>query len=145
MDKQQWIKSQSQALNITNPNDLWSYLLTTQIEIENTTPQNNAPKLPTIEQAFSIVPDAEAFAISETRTYDRLLDAFRQGRMDWVQHNITTLIAGGIMSLTTAQAIGQLMAETELDPNWQPTVKVPMYVAAGFQSLSLEEVIDALL
>ncbi len=144
MDKQQWIKSQSQALNITNPNDLWSYLLTTQIEIENTAPQNNAPKLPTIEQAFSIVPDAEAFAISETRTYDRLLDAFRQGRMDWVQHNIATLIAGGIMSSATAQALGALMAQTEPDPNWQSTVKVPMYVAAGFDSLSLYEVMEAL-
>lgn len=43
MNKRQWILSQSEALNITNPNDLWSYLLTTQSEIENISPQANVP------------------------------------------------------------------------------------------------------
>lgn len=144
MSKQQWIKSQSLLLNITNANDLWSYLLTTQVEIENKLPRLDVPKLPTIEEAFAVVSEAEVFAISETKTYDRLLDAFSKGRMDWVQDNITTLVAGGKMSPETAQALKMLMTKTEPDPNWHPTIKVEAYVSAGFDSLSLQEVIDAL-
>ena len=55
------------------------------------------------------------------------------------------MICGVICSPQTAQALGALMAQTEPDPNWQPTVKVPMYVAAGFDSLSLQDTIDTLL
>jgi hypothetical protein len=146
MNKQQWIFSQSEALNITNPNDLWSYLLTSQSEIENTSPQANVPKPIDIREAFTLIPDAEKLPISESLTYRQgLIPALQNGDIGFIQDNITTLVIGGVMSPETAQALGTLMSETEPDPNWQPTVKVPMYVAAGFDSLSLEEVIDALL
>jgi hypothetical protein len=146
MNKQQWIKSQSQALNITNHNDLWSYLLTTQVEVTNTATRLDAPKPIDIREAFTLIPDAEKFPISESLTYRQgLIPALQAGDIRFIQDNITTLVAGGIMSSETAQALGALMAETEPDPNWQPTVKVPMYVAAGFTELTLDEVVDALI
>jgi hypothetical protein len=74
-----------------------------------------------------------------------LIPALQSGDVGFIQDNITTLVAGGVMSPETAQALGALMAQTEPDPNWQPTVKVPMYVAAGFDSLSLQDTIDTLL
>jgi hypothetical protein len=145
MNKQQWIFSQSEALNITNPNDLWSYLLTTQSEIENTSPQANVSKPIDIREVFTLIPDAEKLPISESLTYRQgLIPALQNGDIGFIQDNITTLVIGGVMSPETAQALGALMAETEPDPNWQPTVKVPMYAAAGFDSLSLQEVIQSL-
>jgi hypothetical protein len=146
MNKQQWIKSQSEALNVTNPNDLWSYLFTTQVEVVNTVPRLDVPKLIDIREAFTLIHDNEKLPISESLTYRQgLIPALQSGDVGFIQDNITTLVAGGIMSPETAQALGALMAETEPDPNWQPTVKVPMYVAAGFDSLSLQDTIDALL
>jgi hypothetical protein len=146
MDKQQWILSQSEALNLTNPNDLWSYLLTTQVEIENASPRLDVPKPINIREAFALIPDNEKLPISESLTYrEGLIPALQNGEIGFIQDNITTLVAGGVMSSETAQALGALMAQTEPDPNWQPTVKVPMYVAAGFDSLSLQDTIDTLL
>jgi hypothetical protein len=146
MNKQQWILSQSEALNITNPNDLWSYLLATEVEVANTVPRLDVPKPIDIREAFTLIPDAEKHPISESLTYRQgLIPALQNGDIGFIQDNITTLVAGGVMSPETAQALGALMAETEPDPNWQPTVKVPMYVAAGFDSLSLQDTIDALL
>lgn len=145
-NKQQWILSQSQALNITNPNDLWSHLFTTQVEVENTAPRLDVPKPIDIREALTLIPDAEKLPISESLTYRQgLIPALQSGDVGFIQDNITTLVTGGIMSPQTAQALGALMAQTELDPNWQPTVKVLMYVAAGFTELTLDEVVDALI
>ena len=145
MNKQQWIKSQSQALNITNPNDLWSILLTTLVEVANPTPQGTVPKPLDIREAFTLIPNSEKLPISESVTYRQgLIPALQSGNMGFVEDNITTLVVGGLMSPETAQALSALLAETELDPNWQPTIKVPLYVSAGFDSLTLNEVVEAL-
>lgn len=143
MTKQEWILQQynlSPEKNIP----LFTSLLNTKALVPNPVPQPTVPKAFTIEQAFAVVPDAEAFAISETRTYERLLDAFNQGRMDWVQDNIKTLIAGGKLTLPTAQAIGALMAQTKLDPSWQAQIMASPAELAGFGMVYVNEVEESI-
>ena len=141
--KLEWIKAQytaSQEKDIST----FTSALNTQSLVSNPVPQGIVPKAITINEAFSIVPDAEAFEISETRTYDRLLDAFNHGRMDWVQDNIKTLIAGNKMTVATANALGALMAQTEPDPNWQAQVLLSPAQQAGFDVVYVDEVVEAL-
>jgi hypothetical protein len=145
MNKAQWIKQQSVALGETNPNTLWSRLLTDKVTVPNPVPQGNIPKPFDAHEAFQLIPDAEKLSISETRTYrEGILTAISAGNMVWVQDSITTLVTGGKMTASTAQALSTLMGKTIPDPNWKPNIEVPRYIAAGYNSLSYQEVVDAL-
>jgi hypothetical protein len=144
LSKSDFIREQK-ALYPKEPIASFASMLNTPILVDNPKPQATIQKPITIDQAFAIVPDTEAFAISETRTYDRLLDAFNQGRMDWVQNNISTLIAGGKMSSETAQALSALMTQTEPDPNWQPKVYLSPAQVAGFDIIYTNEIEEALI
>ena len=143
MTKDEWIREQYNSATEKNI-ALFTSALNTQSLVANPIPRATVPKRIDIKQAFDIVPVAESFTISETRTYGRLLDAFQQGRMDWVQDNIKTLVAGGKMTLLTAQSLGVLMAQTELDPNWQPQVMASPAELAGYELIYRSEVEEAL-
>jgi hypothetical protein len=144
MKKPDWILSQSQSQNITNPNTLWSNLLDL-VEIPNPTPQPIISKPFDVREAFALVPDNEKLAISDSTTFrEGILPAIAQERFDWVNDNITTLVVGGVMSPTTAQVLDGLMGQTIPDPSWQSTVKIPAYIAAGYDSLTLDEVVEAI-
>ena len=142
--KRQWILARYND-SIEKNIPLFTSALNTQSMVANPVPRGTVPKQITIEQAFALVPNVEAFPISETRTYDRLLDAFQRGRMDWVQDNITTLVNGGKMTLPTAQALGGLMAQTELDPNWQAQILASSAELAGYGLIYCNEVEEALI
>lgn len=143
MNKINWIKLQ--LANYPNqPPSLLTSVLNTQSWVSNPVPRATVPKQITIEQAFALVPNVETFPISETRTYSRLLEAFQQGRIDWVQDNITTLVNGGKMTLSTAQALGTLMAETELDPNWQAQILASPAQLAGYGVIQVNDIDEAL-
>jgi hypothetical protein len=144
MTKKQWILSQSQLSGITNPNTLWSNLLDL-VEIPNPSPQPKIPKPFDVREAFALVPDNEKLGISDSTTFrEGILPAIAQGRFDWVHDNIATLVAGGVMSESTAELLAGLMSQTIPDPNWQSTVESPAYIAAGYDSLTLDEVVDAI-
>lgn len=97
-------------------------LLNNRPSIPNPTPQADVPKIPTIEEVVTLVTRQEAFAISETRTYDRVLDALRQRNLAWIIGNTETLLAGGILSQSSYDAIIAKLEETELDPNYQSQI-----------------------
>jgi hypothetical protein len=87
--------------------------------VPNLTPQAEVPRLPTIESIAALVTNEERFAIAETRTYDRILDAVRQNRIDWITGNLQTLLGGGILSQNSYDAIALKLQETQLDPSYQ--------------------------
>ena len=144
MTKSEWIREQYNASTEKNI-ALFTSALNTQTLVANPAARVTVPKQITIEQAFILVPNVETFPISETRTYDRLLDAFQRGRMDWVQDNITTLVNGGKMTLPTAQALGTLIAQTELDPNWEPQIIASPAQLAGYGLIQVNDIEMALL
>ena len=144
MTKSEWIRARYSASTEKNI-ALFTSALNTQTLVANPAARVTVPKQITIEQAFILVPNVETFPISETRTYDRLLDAFQRGRMDWVQDNITTLVNGGKMTLPTAQALGTLIAQTELDPNWEPQIIASPAQLAGYGLIQVNDIEMALL
>lgn len=142
--KAQWIRDQY-TLSTEKSVPLFTTLLNTKSLVSNPDPQPTVAKRFTVKEAFKVVPDAELFPISESNTYRLgLLPAFEAGRMDWVQDNIKTLIAGGIMTPETAAAIGVLMAQTELDPNWQAQIMASPAELAGFGLIKVSDVNEAL-
>lgn len=90
--------------------------------IVNPVTQTNVPKIPTIEEVVTLVTPQETFAISETRTYDRVLDALRQRNLTWIIGNTQTLLAGGVLSQSSYDAIIARLQETEPDPNYQSEI-----------------------
>lgn len=97
-------------------------LLNNKPLIPNSVPQQQLPKTVTIENVIGLVTPQERFAISETRTYDRMLDAANQGRFDWVLGNLETLLGGGVISQGSYDGIVAKFQETELDPNYQTQI-----------------------
>jgi len=147
MNKQQWIKSQSEALNITNPNDLWSYLFTTQVEIENTAPRADVPKPLSILEATKNIADNDARLLMNEGAYQSLLINYGKGDMASVAFDIKRLLTTPEITKPTVDILNAILTappQTEPDPNWQPTKLAPMYVAAGYPSLALNEVIEAI-
>lgn len=97
-------------------------LLNNKPLIPNPIPQQQVPKQVTIEDVVGLVTSQERFVIAETKTYDRILDAARQNRFDWMLGNLQTLLSGGVISQGSYDAIVAKFQETELDPNYQPQI-----------------------
>ena len=144
--KRQWIEFQSQALSITNPNDLWSHLTTTSVEVENTDPRDDVPKpLSILEVAQSITPNDRRLLMGFA--YQSLLTNINKGDMLSVAADIQNLATTPEITQATIDTLNAILTappQTEPDPNWKPTKLVLMYVAAGFTELTLGEVVEAL-
>jgi hypothetical protein len=97
-------------------------LLNNRPSIPNPVPQANVPKILTIEEAVTLVTPQEAFAISETRTYDRVLSAVQQRNLTWITGNTQTLLAGGVLSQSSYDAIIARLEEAEPDPSYQSQI-----------------------
>ena len=147
MNKQQWIKSQAQVLNTTNFNDLWSYLSTTLVEVENKDPRANVPKQLTILEATKDIANNDARLLMNEGAYESLLKNYALGDLESVALDIKRLLTTPEITQPTKDILNAILnapPQTEPDPNWKPTKFVPMYVAAGFDSLALDEVVEAL-
>jgi hypothetical protein len=97
-------------------------LLNNRPLIANPDTQTEVPKIPTIEEVITLVKPQEVLAISETKTYDRVLDALRQKNLTWIIGNTQTLLAGGVLSQSSYDAIIAKLEETEPDPSYQSQI-----------------------
>ena len=97
-------------------------LLNNRPLIANPDTQTEVPKIPTIEEVATLVSPQEAFAVSETKTYDRVLDALQQRNLTWIIGNTQTLLAGGVLSQSSYDAIIAKLEETEPDPSYQSQI-----------------------
>jgi hypothetical protein len=120
--KTELIKEEYTPLIESQSYDSIANILNERLLIPNPTPQTEVSKIPTIESIAGLVTPQERFAIAETRTYDRILDAVRQNRIDWIIANLQTLLGGGVISQNSYDAIITVLEETELDPNYQPQI-----------------------
>jgi hypothetical protein len=97
-------------------------LLNNRLSITNPTPIGQVPKIPSIEEIIPLVGAGKVFAIAETETYNRVLEAIRAKRADWLIGNTTTLLDGGIINQNEHDLIVAKIQETELDPNYQSQI-----------------------
>ena len=125
-----WIKTQIPLVD--NFGDL-----NTPSWVANPVPTSVVPKPIVLAEAMALMTPQEAYAVAESHTYDRILDALNQGRLDWVADNLSVLHGANVISDATMQALGGLMKETITIQNPQ-IFKTPAELA-GYDAVSLQE------
>ena len=139
MNKQQWLLNQTELFPELSARELTDKLNEKTL-VDNPFPQQQTPLLPTLEEVLAIVKEEEQFAIAETKTYDRILSAISQGRIDWVAGGLATLKAGKLLSEDSYNKLIQLLQQTQPDPNYQAQVSLSAAELAGYGIVLVNEV-----
>ena len=90
--------------------------------IPNPTPQQQAPHIPSIEEALVLVSPTEAFAIAETKTFDYITDGINRRYKEQVVINLQILVAGNVLSQSSLDLLMQELDKTDPDPNYQSLI-----------------------
>ena len=139
MIKQTWLISQIALFPELSARELASKL-NDKILVDNPLPQQQILLQPTLEEVLAIVKEEEKFPISETKTYDRILSAISQGRIDWIVVGLATLKAGKLLSEDSYNKLIQLLQQTQPDPNYQAQVSLSAAELAGYGIVLVNEV-----
>lgn len=143
MNKQEWLLTQIEKFPTLSVRELVSEL-NKKVLVDNPEPQNTIPMLPPLEEVLELVTPQERFAISETWTYDRILSAISQQKVDWIIGNLVTLKGGNILSEVSFNKLVSLLEKTQPDPNYQSQIYMSEVELAGFDVVFVHEV-EALL
>ena len=139
MNKQEWLLTQIAQFPELSARELASYL-NDKVLVDNPLSKKPIPLLPTLEEVLRIITPQERFAIAETCTYDRILQAINQQRWDWVAGNLETLKAGGILSEDSYKKLIPLLQKTQPDPNYQAQILISPAELAGFGVILVSDV-----
>lgn len=142
MLKSDWIKSQIIAEESSE--DL-VIRLNELIEIDNpiaVQPTISAPV--DVNKLWDIVPPAEVFKVLNTLLWDRIVLAIAADNKTLVSRYVAALVAGGCLNAATASKVGAALSGSVPDPTWQARIMVPAYQIAGFDSLTIDDVEEAL-
>ncbi|ATW59295.1 hypothetical protein Cl131_gp027 [Aphanizomenon phage vB_AphaS-CL131] len=138
MNKQEWLISQIKKFPELSARELTGKLNEKTL-VDNPFPQQQIPLLPTLEEVLAVVTPHEAFNISETRTYDRILEAFNRQDTSTV---ITYLgvLKNGILSEDSHDKLITLLQRTIPDPNYQTQINLSAAELAGYGFILVSEV-----
>ena len=139
MIKQTWLISQIALFPELSARELASKLNDKTL-VDNPLPQQQILLQPTLEEVLALVTPEEQFPISETKTYDRILSAISQGRIDWIVVGLATLKAGKLLSEDSYNKLIQLLQQTQPDPNYQAQVSLSAAELAGYGIVLVNEV-----
>ena len=139
MTKQEWLLNQIAQFPELSARELASKL-NDKVLVDNPLPQQQILLQPTLEEVLAIVKEEEKFPISETKTYDRILSAISQGRIDWIVVGLATLKAGNLLSEDSYNKLIQLLQQTQPDPNYQAQVSLSAAELAGYGIVLVNEV-----
>jgi hypothetical protein len=139
MNKQEWLLTQIKQFPELSVRELTSYL-NDKVLVDNPLPQQRIPLSPTLEEVLAIVKEEEKFPISETKTYERILEAISQGRIDWVAGGLATLKAGKLLSEDSYNKLIQLLQQAQPDPNYQAQIWLSPVELAGYGFILVSEV-----
>lgn len=139
MNKQEWLLNQIAQFPELSARELASKL-NDKVLVDNPLPQQQISLQPTLEEVLAIVTPQEQFAIAETKTYDRILSAISQGRIDWIVVGLATLKAGNLLSEDSYNKLVALLQQTQPDPNYQAQVSLSAAELAGYGIVLVNEV-----
>lgn len=140
MTKQEWLLTQIAQFPTLSARELTSKL-NDKVLVDNPLPQQQIPLSPTLEEVLAVVTPQEAFNISETRTYDRILEAFNRQDTSTV---ITYLgiLKNGILSEDNHDKVITLLQQTIPDPNYQTQINLSAAELAGYGFILVSDVED---
>ena len=139
MNKQEWLLTQIAQFPELSARELASKLNDKTL-VDNPLPQQQILLQPTLEEVLALVTPEKQFPISETKTYDRILSAISQGRIDWIVVGLATLKAGKLLSEDSYNKLIQLLQQTQPDPNYQAQVSLSAAELAGYGIVLVNEV-----
>lgn len=143
MNKREWLLTQIAQFPTLSAREL-AGKLNDKVLVDNPLSQEQIPLLPSLEEVLTIVTPQEQFAIAETKTYDRILFAISQGRIDWVAGGLSTLKAGGLLSEDSYNKLIALFQQTQPDPNYQAQISLSEVELAGYGIVLVNEVEELL-
>ena len=139
MTKQEWLLTQIAQFPELSARELTGKLNEKTL-VDNPFPQQRIPLLPTQEEVLAIVKEEEKFPISETKTYDRILSAISQGRIDLIVVGLATLKAGKLLSEDSYNKLVALLQQSQPDPNYQLQIWLSLVELAGYGFILVSEV-----
>ena len=139
MNKQEWLLNQIAQFPELSARELTSKL-NDKVLVNNPEPQQQIPLFPTLEEVLAVVTLHEAFNISETRTYDRILEAFNRQDTSTVITYLGVLKNGGLLSEDSYKKLIALLQKTQPDPNYQAQVSLSKAELAGYGIVLVNEV-----
>ena len=143
MNKQEWLLTQIKKFPKLSARELTAKL-NDKVLVDNPEPQQQVAVLPSLDEVLAVVTPQEAFNISETRTYDRILEAFNQRNTSNIIINLGILKSGDILSDSSYTKLINLLQRLQLDPSYQPKVLMSEAELLGFDLVLVNE-IDELL
>lgn len=143
MNRQEWLLTQIKKFPKLSARELTAKL-NDKVLVDNPEPQQQVAVLPSLAEVLAVVTPQEAFNISETRTYDRILEAFNQKNISNIIINLGILKSGDILSDSSYTKLINLLQRLQLDPSYQPKVLMSEAELLGFDLVLVNE-IDELL
>jgi hypothetical protein len=139
MTKQEWLLTQIKKFPELSARELTGKL-NDKILVDNPEPQQQIAVLPSLTEVLAVVTPQEAFNISETRTYDRILEAFNQGNISNIIAYLGVLKGGDILSESSYNKLIVLLQKTQPDSNYQSQVLLSPAELAGFGIVLVNEI-----
>lgn len=94
-----------------------------------------------LKEVRKSVTDAEAFTVLNSNLWGLTLQALRISDLDAVKGNMAAMIAGGALSAASAKKLEALLGKTIPDPTYSATIKTSSVKAAGYDSLTIGDLI----
>lgn len=139
--KTEWIISQLQSKE--SPNEAASRF-NTPITIANPVTQKQVPAKIDLIAIRGLVPDDEAFKVTNTLIWGLITEAIKKNDLIVVASHIKSLVGGGVLSEATVAKIMPFISATVLDSNWTAEVTVSPAQLAGFDYILVSEVQEAI-
>ena len=145
MTKQEWLLTQIKKFPKLSVRELVSKL-NTKVLVDNPQQQRTIPLIPSLKEVLQLVTEEERFAISETKTYDRILSAINEQKFDWIVDNVINLKGGTnskgekILSEVSFDKLVSLLEKTQPDPKYQSQIYISEVELAGFDTVFVYEV-----
>jgi hypothetical protein len=142
MNKQEWLLTQIKNSKLS-ARELTAKL-NDKVLVDNPEPQQQIAVLPSLDEVLAVVTPQEAFNISETRTYDRILEAFNQRNTSNIISYLGVLKGGNVLSDSSYTKLINLLQKTQLDPDYQSQVLMSEAELARFSIILVNEIEELL-
>jgi len=142
MNKQEWLLTQIKNSKLS-ARELTAKL-NDKVLVDNPEPQQQIAVLPSLDEVLAVVTPQEAFNISETRTYDRILEAFNQRNTSNIISYLGVLKGGNVLSESSYDKLINLLQKTQLDPDYQSQVLMSEAELARFSIILVNEIEELL-
>lgn len=143
MNKQEWLLTEIKKFSELSARELTAKLNDKKL-VDNPEPQQQIAVLPSLDEVLAVVTPQEAFNISETRTYDRILEAFNQRNTSNIISYLGVLKGGNVLSESSYAKLINLLQKTQLDPDYQSQVSMSEAELARFSIILVNEIEELL-